>query len=152
MKENYESGIVIDGVEVITPTTHQTLDGTFQEVFRFANEKELQINLSELEPQSIKAWHYHNAPQIDYFFPLDKLIIGLYDTREGSPTLGVAMRIPAHRQIVKIPPLVLHSVWNPGYDKRSLLYFVTYFFNGGDNEFRQQWDLLGLNFFKVIPS
>lgn len=150
-REDYSPPSKIEGVEIITPPVHNTLDGSFSQLMQFANEEELQINLSVMEPQSIKGFHYHET-QTDFFYPLDPLIIGLYDDRDDSPTFKTSMKFTAHRQIVKVPKKVAHGLKNPSFERRSLLYFVTCFYGKGEHELRAPWYMLGEDFWEVEPS
>lgn len=152
VREDYSPPKKIYGVQVTTPPVHNTLDGAFSQLIQFACEKELQVNLSTLEPQSIKGFHYHREPQFDYFYPLDPLIIGLYDDREDSVSFQTSMKFMAHRQIIKIPPGVAHGLKNPGFERRSLLYFVTCLYGEGENELRAPWYILGKDFWETEPS
>lgn len=147
-KQDYSAKTPIHGVEVQAFREFFMEDGSFAEVARFNNIPNLQVNISTLEGHRIKAWHLHKK-QVDYWYPLDKLMIGLHDIREDSPTKGQTMRFPLRRALLKIPIGVLHAVWNPSFETRTLLYCVDNFFDGTD-ELREPWNFLGAEFFNPV--
>lgn len=108
---------MIDGVELKALVTHHDERGFFREVAR--NTEEIvrggwaQVSHSLMHPGVAKAWHLHPA-QIDWWYvPVGDLKVGLYDTREGSPTKGqldeVFLGEHYDAQLLKIPPGVAHG-------------------------------------------
>jgi dTDP-4-dehydrorhamnose 3,5-epimerase len=71
-----------------------------------------QTYVTTCKPGVIKAWHYHKL-QWDHFVPIrGSALVGLYDSREGSPTKGVLQEVEIKEEapmLVKIPPLVYHG-------------------------------------------
>ena len=70
-----------------------------------------QTYMTTCKPGVIKAWHYHKL-QWDHFVPIKgNALVGLYDSREGSPTKGIIQEVEVWEKepkLVKIPPLVYH--------------------------------------------
>lgn len=71
-----------------------------------------QTYMTTCRPGVVKAWHYHKL-QWDHFVPIrGNALIGLYDSREGSPTKGNLMEVEVlekEPRFVRIPPLVYHG-------------------------------------------
>ena len=105
----------IDGVGI--RDLRRILDerGWLMEIFRSdwpEFQKFGQTYMTTCKPGVIKAWHYHKL-QWDHFVPIKgNALVGLYDSREGSPTKGVLQEVEVHSdepRLVKIPPLVYHG-------------------------------------------
>jgi len=74
-------------------------------------EKFGEIYFSVIEPQVIKAWHFHTTMTLNYAVPSGKIKLVLYDDRADSPTNGELMELflgPENYQLVTVPP----KVWN----------------------------------------
>ena len=89
--------------------------GWLMEIFRSdwpEFEKFGQTYMTTCRPGIIKAWHYHKL-QSDHFVPIKgNALVGLYDSREQSPTRGVLQEVEimqSEPKLVKIPPLVYHG-------------------------------------------
>ena len=71
-----------------------------------------QTYVTTCKPGVIKAWHYHKL-QWDHFVPIrGSALVGLYDSREDSPTKGILQEVEITEEapkLVKIPPLVFHG-------------------------------------------
>jgi len=71
-----------------------------------------QTYLTTCKPGVVKAWHYHKT-QWDHFVVIKgSALVGLYDSREDSPTHGILQEVEVWEndpKLVKIPPLVYHG-------------------------------------------
>jgi dTDP-4-dehydrorhamnose 3,5-epimerase len=71
-----------------------------------------QVYVTTAHPGIVKAWHAHRF-QTDNFTCVEGAIrMGLYDSREASPTRGAVMDLSLSRTaplLVTIPPLVYHG-------------------------------------------
>jgi dTDP-4-dehydrorhamnose 3,5-epimerase len=108
---------MIQGVEVKKLVTHADERGFFREVVRstegIVSEGWQQISHSMMHPGVAKAWHLH-VTQIDWWYvPIGDLKVGLYDTRDGSPTKGELQELFLGEhydpQLLKIPAGVAHG-------------------------------------------
>jgi dTDP-4-dehydrorhamnose 3,5-epimerase len=138
-------------------------DGTFEDLLRLDETGHLelfpeiqvrQINRSKLLPGSIKAWHLHfKQEDVWYVAPEDHMILGLWDTRENSPTKGKTMKIVMGNgvsKVVVVPRGVAHGVVNVAATPGSIFYFVNNQFKIADaDERRLKWDALGASFWEV---
>ena len=138
-------------------------DGTFEDLLRLNETGHLelfpeiqvrQINRSKLLPGSIKAWHLHfKQEDVWYIAPEDHMILGLWDTRESSPTKDKTMKVVMGNgtsKLVVVPRGVAHGVANVGKKAGSIFYFVNNQFNLADaDERRIKWDALGASFWEV---
>ena len=116
------------------------------------NEYLQQVNYSRILPGAVKAFHLHKR-QTDWWFisPNQRLLVGLQDLREDSPTYLNTMRFVMGVEgsyMLKIPPGVAHGLANPYKDDVNMLYFVNQQFNPED-EFRLPWDMLGNDFWEL---
>jgi len=111
---------VIDGVLVRPLHWHSDQRGSLAELVR-ADDPELmvvpfgQVYVTTLYPGVVKAWHLH-ARQWDRMVCLrGRVLLGLVDGREGSPTRGAQMRIPMGDRnfvVARIPAGVWHGLKN----------------------------------------
>ncbi len=108
---------MIEGVEVKQLVTHRDERGFFREIARdtdsIIEEGWAQVSHSLMHHGVVKAWHVHTT-QIDWWYvPVGDLKVGLYDTREGSPTKGQIdeLFLGEHydAQLLKIPAGVAHG-------------------------------------------
>ncbi|MGB2693808.1 MAG: dTDP-4-dehydrorhamnose 3,5-epimerase family protein [Dehalococcoidia bacterium] len=108
---------MIDGVELKALTTHRDERGFFREIARnteeIVREGWAQVSHSLMHPGVAKAWHVHPT-QIDWWYvAVGDLKVGLYDTRDGSPTKGqldeVLLGEHYDAQLLRIPPGVAHG-------------------------------------------
>jgi dTDP-4-dehydrorhamnose 3,5-epimerase len=110
-----------------------------------------------MEPGTIKAWHLHER-QDDLWFvpPQSRLLVGLLDVREGSPSYDVPMRFvmgAGKARLLFIPRGVAHGVANLTQQPASVLYFATEPFNSAHpDEHRLPWDTLGPDFWTIQPG
>ncbi len=161
--QDYSGRVRIDGVQIVDLRRFVEDGGSFCELARFDDKGELvglpgfrpsQVNASEMLPGTIKAFHLHYNQEDAWFVsPSQRLLVGLKDLREGSPTLNVSMRFvlgDGRAQLLYIPRGVLHGVANVWSDPSTILYFVNQCFDAADpDERRLPWDLMGADFWEL---
>jgi dTDP-4-dehydrorhamnose 3,5-epimerase len=140
--------------------------GSFNELVRLSGEAKVealpdfevqQCSYSEVLPGAIKAWHMHRR-QADLWFvpPSQRLLVGLLDVREGSPTYKQSMRVVLGgglARLLYIPPGVAHGGANLWQSPSAIFYFVTSQFNAAEpDELRLPWDIIGAEFWRVQPG
>jgi dTDP-4-dehydrorhamnose 3,5-epimerase len=110
-----------------------------------------------MEPGTIKAWHLHQR-QDDLWFvpPHDRLLVGLLDAREHSPTYRGRQRIvmgAGRARLLLIPRGVAHGVANLSGRPASVIYFVNQPFDPQNpDEHRLPHDLVGEDFWRITPG
>jgi dTDP-4-dehydrorhamnose 3,5-epimerase len=72
-----------------------------------------EVYFSMVMPDVVKAWHVHKRMMLNYICVVGKVIVGLYDGRESSPTFGITetYTLQDHGELhtrLSIPP----GVWN----------------------------------------
>lgn len=160
--QDYSKKPVIEGVQVKELRNMVGEDGDFSELMRLTENGEAegfpgfhvrQINRSKMLPGAIKAWHVHfKQDEIQSVSPEDHLVVGLWDTRENSPTKGLTMKLvlgggKAHT--VYIPKGVAHGYMNVSKKAATIMYFVSEQFNLEDpDERRIPWNSVE-NFWEV---
>lgn len=108
---------MIDGVVIKELKTYSDERGFFREIIRvsdeFFSEGFGQWSISRMYTGVIKAWHIHKK-QIDWWYVHSGVIkVGLYDTRQDSPTFKETMELlmgdnqPA--QVLRVPTSVAHG-------------------------------------------
>ena len=115
-----------------------------------------QINYSEIEPGTIKAYHLH-ARQTDVWYapPSDRLLVILLDVREDSATKGTRMRLMLGNgvsRLLRIPPGVAHGAKNVALATGRLIYLVDQPFSPDPalcDEGRLPWDFAGADVWDV---
>jgi len=161
--QDYSKKPVFEGVKIVEVKRMAGEDGTFEDLLRlnetghmelFPEIQVRQINRSKLLPGSIKAWHLHfKQEDVWYIAPEDHMILGLWDTREGSTTKGKTMKVVMGNgtsKLVVVPRGVAHGVVNVAKKAGSILYFVNNQFNLTDaDERRLKWDAIGASFWEV---
>ena len=148
--QDYSKKSQIEGVKLIDLADFPDDGGAFVELARLDDAggmlaipefKIKQINRSEMEPSSVKAFHLHyNQDDVWFVPPADRLLVGLVDTRKGSPTTGAIMRfvLGANKsRLLFIPRGVAHGVANLSNKTATLMYFVNQHFNAGKEPARQ---------------
>lgn len=161
-KQDYSKKQIIDGVMIKELPTFNDDGGSFCEVFKIDdNFKPFEINInikqcswSIIEPNVVKAFHIHKKQFDLWFVPAsEKLLIGLFDVRENSPSFEKQMRFvmgSGKSQLLLIPNGVAHGCTNVTNKKQSLIYFTSEKFDINDNdEFRLPWDFLGKDFWQM---
>ncbi|GAC1399958.1 MAG: dTDP-4-dehydrorhamnose 3,5-epimerase family protein [Chloroflexota bacterium] len=164
--QSYESKTSIDGVRAVDLRLFADEGGDFCEMGRFIEHGELagipgyvpaQISYSYMEPGTIKALHLHRL-QDDVWFvpPQDRVLVGLLDVRENSPTCDVAMRMvlgAGRARLLLIPRGVAHGVANLSSRPANVIYFVNRAFNPEEpDEHRLPYDVLGTDFWTIRPG
>jgi len=127
----------IQGVSIVQLNHFSDDRGALIEIGRLKENGELiafpgfvvrQVNWSEILPNAIKAGHYHlNQEDVWYIPPLQRLLVGLIDAREGSKTYNVKQRIVlggGKAQLLYIPRGVIHGAANLWSEPVTLIYFV----------------------------
>lgn len=161
--QDYSKKDIIEGVKIVEAKRMAGEDGTFEDLLRLDETGHLelfpeiqvrQINRSKLLPGSIKAWHLHfKQEDVWYVAPEDHMLLGLWDTREQSPTKGKTMKVVmgnTSSKLVVVPRGVAHGVINIAHTAGSILYFVNNQYNSSDaDERRIKWDALGASFWEV---
>jgi dTDP-4-dehydrorhamnose 3,5-epimerase len=165
VQQDYSAKDKIEGVEFID-LPHFTDDGgTFIEVARLTagqhdwvlNTGVEQVSFSEMLPGVTKAFHIHfNQEDVWFVPPSSRMLIGLHDAREHSPTSGQTMRFilgGGKAKLVRIPRGVAHGVRNIGDTAGYIFYFVSQKFSPKDtDERRLPWDLLGEDFWEITKG
>ena len=162
-KQSYTNKNIIDGVKFIPLKFHSDESGSFSELIH-CNQTGLklpldpkfnlkQVNYSVVDPYTTKAFHLH-LRQSEYWFvpPSSKLLMGLIDARQASPTQNEVMRFTlggGKAKLLFIPAGVAHGVKNFLPNAAQIIYFVDTEFSLKDNdEHRLPWDMLGKQFWK----
>jgi dTDP-4-dehydrorhamnose 3,5-epimerase len=153
----------IDGVTVTDLPVFSDEGGDFCEITRFNPDGALalapdyrpaQISYSLMAPGQIKAFHLHRH-QDDLWFvpPAHRLLVGLLDVREVSPTYRIHMRLvlgAGKGRLLHIPRGVAHGIANLNTAHASIIYFTNTAFNPDEpDEHRLPHDLLGSDFWTI---
>ncbi len=164
--QSYAPGTTIDGVEFLQLRPMVEEGGDFMELLRLNGSGELaakpgmhvkQVNFSRVMPGAIKAFHLHFSQEDVWFVPpADRLIIGLVDVREASPTYQQRMRFvlgAGQSRMVFIPRGVAHGAANVGSQPAQMIYFVNQHFSAEEpDEHRLPWDMCGADFWNILPG
>ena len=163
--QQYGAAPAIDGVQLIELKRFTDDGGAFTELGRLTGGgldgvdgfTVRQINYSEVEPGVIKAFHVH-ARQTDVWYvpPSDRMLIGLVDVRQGSPTEGMVRRLmlgAGASRLLRIPPGVAHGARNLGTATGRIIYFVDLQFSpdpASCDEGRLPWDYAGAEIWEPV--
>ena len=164
--QDYAGQPAISGVEFLPLRLFMEEGGDFLEMARLTSNGELdakpgfkvsQMNWSRVLPGAIKAFHLHfNQEDVWYVPPTDRLLIGLLDARQESPTFRRCMRFTlggGQTRLLYIPRGVAHGVANLGSDPAQVMYFVNQQFSAGEpDERRLPWDTCGADFWTIQPG
>lgn len=156
----------IEGIQVVDLTLFSDEGGDFCELSRLDDDgcltalpgyRPAQMSYSLMEPGTIKAWHLHrNQDDLWFVPPSCRLLIGLLDVRESSPSYQVSTRFvlgTGKAQLLLIPRSVAHGVANLTGEPACLIYFVNHAFDREHpDEHRLPFDLLGRNFWSIQPG
>lgn len=129
-------------------------DGIIKAVPEFAIK---QISWSRLLPGTIKAFHVHRK-QTDIWFvsPFERILVGLADLREDSPTYNTKMRLVlggGNAKLLIIPKGVAHGAANIWDTPTNLVYFTNEEFDpASPDEGRLPYDLFGADFWKITKG
>jgi dTDP-4-dehydrorhamnose 3,5-epimerase-like enzyme len=114
--QTYGPAPVIDGVTLVPLARHVDDGGAMTELVRLNDGLAealsgftiRQVNISELSPGAVKAFHLHvRQTDVWYVGPGDRMLVVLIDTRRGSSTEGVRMRLvlgDGSSRLLRIPP------------------------------------------------
>lgn len=157
-KQDYSSKPKIHDVKIVDVKYFRDDGGYFLELSRFSKQVMQhfpdfdlqQLNLSEMDPGVIKAWHVHEH-QDDIWFvpPSHRLLVVLRDLREGSASREVTMRLVAgggKAQLIFIPRGVAHGAANLWNQSAMIIYLVNNQFTAdpaANDEYRLPWDYFG---------
>ncbi|GAB4459333.1 MAG: dTDP-4-dehydrorhamnose 3,5-epimerase family protein [Armatimonadaceae bacterium] len=164
--QEYPRRTPIEGVQILDLRLMQDDDGSFAELIRLdENGRLLQIpefqvrqsSYSLVLPGAVKAFHLHyNQEDVWFVPPTDRLLLGLLDVREDSPTYRQTMRFVmggGKAQLLYIPRGVAHGCGNLGQTPVTIVYFVNQHFNLDDpDERRLPWDILGESFWQITQG
>ena len=161
--QDYSKKIPIEGVQIINLNMFVDDGGGLAEIVRFDDNGNLvilpefkvkQSTFSQMLPGTIKAFHIHyNQEDVWFINPYDRLLIGLFDAREGSPTYNKTMRFvlgAGRAQALYIPRGVAHGLANVWQNPASMIYFVNQHFDANNpDEHRLPWNALGEDFWEI---
>jgi dTDP-4-dehydrorhamnose 3,5-epimerase len=164
--QQYGGAIPIEGVKRIELRLMVDDGGSFAELVRLDDNGRLlafpdfqvrQSSYSQVLPGAIKAFHLHyNQEDVWFVPPTDRLLIGLIDCRESSPTYKASMRFVmggGKAQLLYIPRGVAHGGGCIGNEPSTILYYVNQHFNLDDpDEHRLPWDTLGKEFWEITQG
>ena len=164
--QDYSKKPAIEGVGLIDLRLMLDDGGSFSELVRLDEKgcleaipsfKVRQSSYSELLPGSIKAFHLHfNQDDVWFVPPSQRLLVGLIDARQDSPSCGVSQRLVlggGRAQLLHIPRGVGHGGANIWSQSSSILYFVNQQFDmGKPDEQRLPWDILGKEFWEIAKG
>ncbi|MBI2410439.1 MAG: dTDP-4-dehydrorhamnose 3,5-epimerase family protein [Candidatus Kerfeldbacteria bacterium] len=163
-KQDYSKKPTIDGVRIVDLPSFSDDGGYFLELTRFVTghptafpDFELkQMNYSEMDPGVVKAAHLHFQQEDIWFVPpTQKLLIGLMDCRDTSPTKGMKMRFvmgAKKAKLLYIPRGVAHGAANLWQRPAAIIYFVNNVFDADPektDEHRLPWDVFGADFWEI---
>lgn len=160
--QQYGSGSTIEGVKIIDLQLHSDEGGEFVELGRletgifksFPDFAVKQISWSRLLPGTIKAFHlHHHQADIWYVSPFDRILVGLADLRQDSPTYNTKLRLTlggGTAKLLYIPKGVAHGAGNLWDHPATVVYFTSQAFNpASPDEGRLPYDLFGSDFWTL---
>lgn len=163
--QEYGKKKTIEGMRLIEARRFTEDGGSFAELLRLSGGQPaglegfdvLQVNYSDMEPGTIKAWHLHFRQEDLWFVPpTGKLLVGLLDCRKGSPSNGVSQRLvlgEGKAQLLLIPRGVAHGAANITSQRQILMYFVNQQFSAEQpDEHRLDPFLLGREFWQITAG
>ena len=106
---------MIEGVKVKKLKIFPDDRGRLMEILRVDDEmfeKFGQVYMTTAYPGVVKAWHYHKLQADNFTCIKGKMRLGLYDSREDSPTFGQAEEYIISLEdpmVVKIPAGIYHG-------------------------------------------
>ena len=160
--QEYSQKQSIDEVKLIDLKLHADDGGEFLELGRLDQGmmKTLpeftakQVSWSRLLPGTVKAFHVHRR-QADlwYVSPFDRVLVGLADLREESPTYNTKVRLVlggSQAKLLYIPRGVAHGAGNPWSRPATVIYFTDEEFDpAAPDEGRLPYDLFGQEFWQI---
>lgn len=163
-KQDYAAKTVIAGVQFFELKEFVDDGGSFLELGRFTKGllaalpdfEVRQINYSVVLPGAVKATHIHKNQEDIWFVPSsDRVLVGLRDLREKSPTEGVTMRFilgAGKSRLLLIPRGVAHGLANPWTAPAAMMYFVNQHFSADPqacDEYRLDPYFFGKDFWNI---
>ena len=118
---------LIEGVQIKPLKVLPDERGRLMEILRADDpifEKFGQVYVTTAKPGVIKAWHYHKLQADHWVCLFGKARVGLYDTREKSPTCGLTnefIMTPEEPFLLKIPIFVYHGFKGAAPDRESMI-------------------------------
>jgi len=164
--QGYGGGARIEGIRLLDLRLMTDDGGSFAELVRFDESGNLeaipefkvrQSSYSLVLPGAVKAFHLHyNQEDVWFVPPTDRLLVGLVDARQASPTYNKTMRLvmgSGKAQLLYIPRGVGHGGANIWGEPATILYYVSQQFDLNDpDERRLPWDMLGADFWQMTPG
>jgi len=114
MQKNVENKM-IEGVKVKKLKIIPDERGRLMEILRSDDDmfvKFGQVYMTTAKPGVVKGWHWHKLQYDSFTCVSGKMLLALYDNREGSPTKGELMDFEIsldNPMVVQIPPGVYHG-------------------------------------------
>jgi dTDP-4-dehydrorhamnose 3,5-epimerase len=164
--QSYAKQTAIDGVRLLDLRLLVDDGGSFAEIVRLDEQGNLELlpefkvrqnSYSQVLPGAIKAFHLHfNQDDVWFVPPTDRLLVGLLDARESSPTAGTTMRFVlggGRARLLFIPRGVAHGCANLWREPSNIFYYVNQRFDLNDpDERRLPYDVVGEDFWKITPG
>lgn len=162
--QDYAAKKTIDGVRFLPLKRFLDDGGTFSELGRLDKGmlqdlpgfEVKQVSYSTMMPGCIKAFHLHFTQTELWFIPPEcRLVVGLLDAREKSPTQGVSMRFvmgDGNPRFLFIPQGVAHGAANLTNQVGQIIYFMDHQFTpepDKTDEKRLPWDVIGKDFWEM---
>lgn len=161
--QDYRKKITIDGVQLIGLQSFVDDGGALAEIARLDENGNLvlipefkvrQSTWSQMLPGTIKAFHLHyNQEDVWFIMPYDRMLVGLFDARENSPTYKASMRLvmgAGRAQLLYLPRGVAHGLANVWQNPANMMYFVNQCFDPEKpDEHRLPWNILGEDFWDI---
>src|SRR4030042_2780080 len=161
--ESYEKKPQIDGIKREKVKCHLAEDGSFSELVRLTKDGLLeleeilpfrlrQINYSEAIKGTTKAWHLHFEQDEIWYIAQGRLIVGLMDLREDSPTKGLVMRLilsANQPELLYIPRGVAHGLANRSEETVKMFYLVNNQYDGSDEGRLPPGTVVGQDFWEI---
>lgn len=160
--QSYSEKETIEGVLFIDLPHFSDDGGSFVEVARLTagihdwihNIPVAQVSYAEMLPGTVKAFHLHlNQEDVWFVPPSSRMLVGLHDARETSPTKGRTMRLilgEGKAKLLLLPRGVAHGIKNIDTKPGLVFYFVSQQFSKENpDEKRLPWDMLGTEFWEA---
>ncbi len=118
---------LIDGVQMKPLKVILDERGRLMEILRADDpifERFGQVYVTTAKPGVVKAWHYHKLQADHWVCLFGKARVGLYDTREKSPTYGLTnefLMTPEEPFLLKIPVWVYHGFKGMAPDQDTMI-------------------------------
>ncbi len=149
MKNKLDSSYGLpQGVLVRQLTSHGDHRGSVTEIFRQewnTGIEPIQWNCVHSQPNVLRGVHVHHIHQDYLFLAQGRMLLGLYDLREDSPSYNVSSFIELrgeNAQTVTIPTGVAHGFYFT--EPSTLIYSVSHYWNR-DDELGCKWNAPELN-------